>query len=299
MICSRCAHWNNEDDHRCTKCAARLSDRQVESAFHNHGALALQPVVRESATAVMEEAPGLSLESNGDVDAGPRIPRYVTSLQQSLFALREAGKIVSIDGLSGNDTRNNTKKAINASQQKKLRPVTASYLPQQGVLEFVPMVTPQARKLGTSVDARIFCEHEVASVAHRMFAALYDMGFIALMVMSFLGLLYWGCDDLASALADPVSAAVLAAATIVIGLIYHSAFLAFRGETPGMRFAGLRLVDFDGRRTSEPQMHMRILGAFVSVLPAGLGLLWALVDEESLTWQDHISHTFPTPISRD
>ena len=33
------------------------------------------------------------------------------------------------------------------------------------------------------------------------------------------------------------------------------------------------------------------------VLPAGLGLLWALVDEESLTWQDHISHTFPTPIA--
>ena len=299
MICSRCAHWNNEDDHRCTKCAARLSDRQVESAFHSHGALALQPVARESATAVMEEVQRFSVESNNDVESGSRIPRYVTSLQQSLFALREAGKIVSIDGMSGDDSRNHTKKAAIASQQKKHRPVTASYLPQQGVLEFVPMVTPQARKLGTSVDARIFCEHEVASVAHRMFAALYDMGFIALMVMSFLGLLYWGCDDLASALADPVSAAVLAAATIVIGLIYHSAFLAFRAETPGMRFAGLRLVDFDGRRTSESQMHMRILGAFVSVLPAGLGLLWALVDEESLTWQDHISHTFPTPIARD
>ena len=300
MICSRCAHWNNEDDHRCTKCAARLSDRQVESAFHNHGALALQPVARESAMAVMEEAPGLSIESSNEVESGPRIPRYVTSLQQSLFALREAGKIVSIDGISGDDTRNqNNKKAAPTAQQKKHRPITASYLPQQGVLEFVPMVTPQARKLGTSVDARIFCEHEVASVAHRMFAALYDMGFIALMVMSFLGLLYWGCDDLASALADPVSAAVLAAATVLIGLIYHSAFLAFRAETPGMRFAGLRLVDFDGRRTSETQMHMRILGAFVSVLPAGLGLLWALVDEESLTWQDHISHTFPTPIAHD
>jgi hypothetical protein len=26
-----------------------------------------------------------------------------------------------------------------------------------------------------------------------------------------------------------------------------------------------------------------------------IGLLWSLVDEESLTWQDHISRTFPTP----
>ena len=156
------------------------------------------------------------------------------------------------------------------------------------------MPSPQARKLATSVDARIFCEHPVASVSHRMFAALYDLGFIGVLVMAFLGILYWGCEDLATAIADPVSAAVLAAGAVLIGLLYHSVFLAVRGETPGMRFAGLRLVDFDGRSTTEAQLHMRVLGAFFSVLPAGLGLFWALVDEESLTWQDHISHTFPT-----
>lgn len=299
MICSRCAHWNNEDDHRCSKCAARLSDRQVESAFYSHGALAMQPAYQESPVAVADATPNLILESRNEEERNsPRIPRYATSLQQSLFALREAAKIVSIDGRGGEAQPVNKKTAAAAHISKK-RPVTASYLPQQGVLEFVPMVTPQARKLATSVDARIFCEHEVASVSHRMFAALYDLGFIALMVMTFLGLLYWGCDDLASALTDPVSAAVMMAGVVVIGLIYHSVFLAVRGETPGMRFAGLRLVDFDGRQTSETQMHMRILGAFVSVLPAGLGLLWALVDEESLTWQDHISHTFPTPVSTE
>ena len=27
---------------------------------------------------------------------------------------------------------------------------------------------------------------------------------------------------------------------------------------------------------------------------AGLGLLWSLADEESLTWHDHMSKTFPT-----
>jgi hypothetical protein len=25
-----------------------------------------------------------------------------------------------------------------------------------------------------------------------------------------------------------------------------------------------------------------------------MGLIWALVDEDSLTWHDHISSTFPT-----
>ncbi|MFN0106754.1 MAG: RDD family protein [Bryobacteraceae bacterium] len=288
MICSRCAYWNNEDEHRCTKCAARLNDRRVESAFHSpfHGnvALALQPAAHEPAVAVMDEP----------ADPEPRrVPRHAASLQQSLFSLREVGKVVSIDGLEA-DRRPAKKPAA-----QKRRQITASYLPQQGVLEFVPLAGPQTRKLATSVDARIFCEHPVASVSHRMFAALYDLGAIAVMMTVFLGILYWGCEGLASALADPVSVAILGAGIILIGLLYHSVFLAVRGETPGMRFAGLQLVDFDGRRTTEQQLHMRILGAFFSVLPVGLGLLWALVDEESLTWQDHISHTFPTPIASD
>ena len=224
-----------------------------------------------------------------------RIPRYVTSLQQSLFALQEVGKVVSIDGLEPD--RRPVKRRVAAVPKR--RQATASYLPQQGVLEFVPMPTPQARKLATSVDARIFCEHPVASVSHRIFAALYDLGFIGVLVMTFLGILYWGCEDLAAAISDPVSAAVLAAGAVLIGLLYHSVFLAVRGETPGMRFAGLRLVDFDGRHATEAQLHMRVLGAFFSVLPAGLGLIWALVDEESLTWQDHISQTFPTSIATE
>ena len=39
----------------------------------------------------------------------------------------------------------------------------------------------------------------------------------------------------------------------------------------------------------------RVGAAGLSVLAAGLGILWALVDEESLTWHDHISKTYPTP----
>ncbi len=292
MICSRCAHWNNEDEHRCLKCAARLNDHQVESAFHNYGALALQPVRRESAVAVME-AP---VEPGKDTEPGQgRIPRYVTSLQQSLFSLRESGKVISIDGTAPD--RRPAKKQVSGGAKR--RPVTASYLPQQGVLEFVPMATPQARKLATSVDARIFCEHAVASVSHRMVAALYDLGIISLLVMAFLGILYWGCDDLAAAIGDPVGATVLTAGAVLIWFLYYGVFLAGRGETPGMGFAGLRLVDFDGRPTTEAQLHMRVLGTSFSVLTAGLGLLWVLMDEESLTWEDHISHTFPTSITAE
>ncbi len=304
MICSRCAHWNDQDEHRCLKCAARLNDRQVESAHHSYGALALQPSRRESplaravpvAVAVMERPEGLAVETLTKTGTGHgRIPRYVTSLQQSLFALRNTGKVILIDGTA--PERRPARKQSTGGNKSRLG-TTASYLPQHGILEFVPMATPQTKKLATSVDARIFCEDPVASVSHRMLAALYDLGLIALLVMTFLGILYWGCEDLASAIEYPMIVVVLAG-MVLIGLLYHSVYLAARGETPGMRAAELQLVDFNGRRPSEAQLHMRVLGGFVSVLAAGLGLLWALVDEEGLTWQDQISHTYPTSINTE
>ena len=35
--------------------------------------------------------------------------------------------------------------------------------------------------------------------------------------------------------------------------------------------------------------------SLLSLLPGGIGYLWALMDEERLTFHDHISETFLTP----
>ncbi len=78
-------------------------------------------------------------------------------------------------------------------------------------------------------------------------------------------------------------------------LLYRLLWCLGGGDSPGMRFAGLRLVDFDGRRPQREQRTIRLAASVLSIVSAGLGLVWALVDEESLTWHDHISKTFPTP----
>jgi len=80
-----------------------------------------------------------------------------------------------------------------------------------------------------------------------------------------------------------------------MGLFYRFLWVLGNGETPGMRFAGLRLVNFDGRSPDRDQRAFRQVSTLLSFLSAGLGLVWALVDEENLTWHDHISKTFPTP----
>jgi len=84
------------------------------------------------------------------------------------------------------------------------------------------------------------------------------------------------------------------AAALVISLFYRVLYCLGNGDTPGTRWAGLRLLDFDGRIPSRQQRFQRLAGGCVGVVAAGLGLLWALFDEERLTWHDHMSQTFPT-----
>jgi uncharacterized RDD family membrane protein YckC len=85
---------------------------------------------------------------------------------------------------------------------------------------------------------------------------------------------------------------------LVVGF-YGLIWTLGNSETPGMRWTGLRLTNFDGLPPERSQRLRRYLATCLSFATCGFGLLWSLVDEESLTWQDHISKTFPTFAPRD
>ena len=87
---------------------------------------------------------------------------------------------------------------------------------------------------------------------------------------------------------------------VIGGLVLFYKFLwcLAGGDTPGMNWTRLKLVDFDGQKPQSSQRLYRLASEWLSLLAAGLGLIWALVDEESLTWHDHISRTFPLLIDR-
>ncbi len=146
----------------------------------------------------------------------------------------------------------------------------------------------------SSLDAQadlIYCDAPVALPGHRLLAAAVDASMVLIGLGLFLLIFFVGGDMVVSRQTAPFLIAVGA----VIALFYRSLWYFGNGDTPGMRFAGLRLVDFDGRRPDREQRGMRQVAGLLSLLAAGLGLVWALVDEESLTWHDHISKTFPTP----
>ena len=142
----------------------------------------------------------------------------------------------------------------------------------------------------------IYCDAPVAVPAHRMLAAAVDTSMVLIGLGIFVSvavfLMGLSGEDL---VINRRTAPFLIGVGAVIALFYRSLWYFGNGDTPGMRFAGLRLVDFDGRRPDREQRGMRQVAGLLSLLAAGLGLVWALVDEESLTWHDHISKTFPTP----
>jgi len=84
--------------------------------------------------------------------------------------------------------------------------------------------------------------------------------------------------------------AVLAA--LAIGATYQTLFLTLAKATPGMKYAGIALSTFDGRSPSRAQRFGRVMALLLSVLPLGLGLVWALFDDDHLMGHDRLSKTY-------
>ena len=81
-------------------------------------------------------------------------------------------------------------------------------------------------------------------------------------------------------------------ALVALGLAYQACFLTLARATPGMWYARIEIDSFSGLRATRSQRCRRLLALLLSVLPVGLGVLWALFDEAGLAWHDRLSKTY-------
>ncbi|MEO8096263.1 MAG: RDD family protein [Acidobacteriota bacterium] len=142
-------------------------------------------------------------------------------------------------------------------------------------------------------EEALYCDALVAQPAQRIVAAAVDTANVVLGMAVFIGIAVLSGVEIP--LTRPwllVPVGVLAAVMV----LYRGLWCLANRDTPGMRFAGLRLVDFDGLAPRRKRRVIRQFAGSLSLLSAGVGLAWALVDEEHLTWHDHISKTFPTAV---
>lgn len=153
----------------------------------------------------------------------------------------------------------------------------------------------QSRTLGTTVEAVIFCEAPVATPLHRAVAAALDWSMVLLGYVLFLLAFFLAGGEFALTRHNML---MFGAALLLMAFTYGLFWTIAGTESAGMRWTRLRLTTFDGFPPEPRQRVLRFAGCCLSCCTV-LGLLWSLADEESLTWQDHISRTFPTPLASD
>jgi uncharacterized RDD family membrane protein YckC len=161
----------------------------------------------------------------------------------------------------------------------------------QASLDFIPASPSRGRKLKTDVEAQVFCDQPVATPTHRLVASAID----AAMILIGFGLLSITFEGLGGQFGSGKMFWIGMGATLVLVSLLYGLIWAISGrETAGMRMTDLQLITFDGFQLDARSRALRFASAWLSFCSGGLGLLWAMADEENLTWHDHISKTFPT-----
>lgn len=78
---------------------------------------------------------------------------------------------------------------------------------------------------------------------------------------------------------------------IVISFIFYGWFWTHGGQTLGLKAWKLQLTSDDQEAITWKQAAIRFIAAFPSLLPAGAGFFWMLLDKDRLTLHDRLSST--------
>jgi uncharacterized RDD family membrane protein YckC len=191
-------------------------------------------------------------------------------------------KIIPFESITGRTTRARKQSAVRRELRQSAPPAVTAHSAQQpldlrapaprqkqAVSDDVPVAKPGVRLRAAMLDG-LFTSFGIAAAA----AIFYIMG--GRFVFS----------------AKTVWPYAITAGTLA--LFYQLFWCVLGVDSAGTRVAGLRVLTFDGHAPAWGQRIVRFVLACFDVVAVGIGVLWALIDDEGLTWHDHISKTFPT-----
>jgi uncharacterized RDD family membrane protein YckC len=145
----------------------------------------------------------------------------------------------------------------------------------------------------------------VTGFPRRTVAALVDLGmllaFSAAVTLVVAVLLHVPVPSLREVGPDLLVAGILDRNPMAVGAVglflgmaglYELYFAGISGQTLGMRLVGIRLISYRGTPPGPARGLVRLVALAVSLLPAGLGWLWALFDREHRALHDHLAGTY-------
>ena len=302
MNCRYCQSWNAEDEHRCSRCGRRLKIAEVSSTF---------PASRSAPALALEHRPAVVVEVD---EPAPSAPARTPVAQRLMFEELRDSNVIPFESFAahrinpvaastlappGSATpipmaRLETQVPIEPApvrSRARSRPGITEQNDLQGGLDFLVPAPQGPRTLKTQVEAVIYCDADVATPKHRAIAAAIDGGMIFVAFGLFLFAFHcMGGMFRLNRQTIPFFVCVFGTLATFYGMLWIWA----GRDTVGMRCTGLRLIDFDGFPANRRCRLVRSIGTWLSFCAGGIGVLWALADEEKLTWHDHMSKTFPT-----
>lgn len=147
---------------------------------------------------------------------------------------------------------------------------------------------PRDGSLEAAVSGYDSPAHSVAPIVERRRAGTLDVAFLLGAYAAFLTLF---CGLGGRFAFTRIDVLVQLATLGLLYAQYVALFTYFARATPGMTLRGLRVVSLDGLEPSSRQLLWRSFGYLVSAGTMMLGFVWALWDEDQLSWHDRISQT--------
>ncbi len=285
MNCRYCGASNPEDEHRCGRCGRRLRPN-VPVPNRTATAPVLDPVVEEPAAQSSEQ----SAERHQ-----PTFPPR----QKYLFA-EAAPRVIPFDSIAPSNPKPAPQfsKTPEMAPERRPRPAAPRRRAQrvvsdaQPAFDFLPPAPPAHAARRNVAESAIYCDAPVATLSQRFVAAALD---VSIVFAGFILMMSVFAYKTGGIVLTGYAPAIYGAMFGLLFLFYKYVSYRFAEVSPGVRWAGLCLLDFDGRQPAVRSRLHRLAAGCLSLLPAGAGLLWALVDEEHLTWHDQMSKTFLTP----
>ena len=295
MICGACGYWNDDDEHRCTHCGRRAG-LSSDSSWKRSGLETPPeplPLERRSGTsarpwrheisrrldeyrdkqlgdeldadepAFFDETPSQPLPNVLSIDqaaagrqppAQPIVQPLVQPARRSVHApparLGEAGaaELPSIPAVRREHA------AESATGGQALPPLGIS-AGVSGTAIAADRLPPPVRRHSGGVQ----CEATVAPLQIRAVAGVLDLAVVVVALGAFLAVFHWLAGSL-----HPGDEGVrtLGIASFVLVAFYWVFYVGHFGQTPGMMWIGLRLLNFHGQKPGGAQKAARALGLF-------------------------------------
>ncbi len=133
----------------------------------------------------------------------------------------------------------------------------------------------------------------LAGFATRLLAFVIDCMIVNIISVVAGGILAWAAETLGITV-DPsgaVAAVVVTWVWVLLMSCYLVNFWTLTGQTPGMRFMGIRVTTYRGTTPRFVRSLRRLAGFYLAAIPFGAGFLLILVDDRRRGLQDRFART--------